>query len=77
MKGFGASARPRGVRPLGYLDVQRSRDAGESRWKGKTGSRMCVCRDVAPARHGWSLIQSRRTFVVMVSGIAGLRRHCE
>jgi hypothetical protein len=34
VNGFGASARPRDVQPLGYLDVQRSRDAGESRWKG-------------------------------------------
>jgi len=34
VNGFGASARPGGVQPLGYLDVQRSRDAGESRWKG-------------------------------------------
>jgi hypothetical protein len=45
--------------------------------EGLTGSRMCVCPDVAPTRHGWSLIQSRRIFVVMVSGIAGLRRHFE
>ena len=45
--------------------------------EGLTGSRMCVCPDVAPTRRGWSLILSRRIFVVMVSGIGGLRCHFE
>jgi hypothetical protein len=48
VNGFGASARPGGVQPLGYLDVQRSRDAGGITLEGLTGSRMFVCPDVAP-----------------------------